>query len=507
MGSIKWYKKINYRLGLVDAVAFAAAAVLVWFWRLLADKSIVGTYALLIFCAWLLWVLCSVLLGRYRHRLKDSGYKREMFQTLVCLVVTSVVSFLLVNRMMYSQYVVLLAVLFGGMASLLYVSLYYAYRYASNAEEPVREYNTREPHGLMVVKPDLSDESIDSLRRLMEEQISKNERNTLEEKLPLYKGTTHVMTYVDWDELAHQKPYTFNFCVNVMALNHVRGINRMFCRVNELLPDEGRLVCRFMSRTAKKEEILRKYPIGLNYLMYCGYFLLKRVLPKLFLTNRLYFDITKGKNRALTTTEVLGRLYYCGYVVEEVFHVDVYTYVIARRYKQPEPQTKRRYGPFIKLPRRGKNGALIHVYKMRTMHPYAEFLQGYIYEKNNLQEGGKFANDMRISTMGHFFRKYWLDELPMLINLVKGDMKLVGVRPLSQQYFNLYTKELQDLRTQFLPGLLPPFYADMPKTLEEVQESEMRYLKACQQKGVFVTDMRYLGRIFYNILVKKARSK
>ena len=150
---------------------------------------------------------------------------------------------------------------------------------------------------------------------------------------------------------------------------------------------------------------------------------------------------------------------------------------------------------------------MIQVYKMRTMHPYAEFLQGYIYEKNNLQEGGKFANDIRISTMGHFMRKYWLDELPMFINLLKGEMKLVGVRPLSQQYFNLYSKELQELRVQFLPGLLPPFYADMPKTLDDVQESEMKYLKACQQNGVFKTDMHYLWRIFYNILFKKARSK
>ena len=150
---------------------------------------------------------------------------------------------------------------------------------------------------------------------------------------------------------------------------------------------------------------------------------------------------------------------------------------------------------------------MIQVYKMRTMHPYAEFLQGYIYEKNNLQEGGKFANDIRISTMGHFMRKYWLDELPMFINLLKGEMKLVGVRPLSQQYFNLYSKELQELRVQFLPGLLPPFYADMPKTLDDVQESEMKYLNACQQNGVFKTDMRYLRRIFYNILFKKARSK
>ena len=54
--------------------------------------------------------------------------------------------------------------------------------------------------------------------------------------------------------------------------------------------------------------------------------------------------------------------------------------------------------------------------------------------------------------------------------------------------------------------LLPPFYVDMPKTLEEVQASEMKYLRACQKDGVWKTDMSYLWRIVYTILFKKARS-
>lgn len=143
---------------------------------------------------------------------------------------------------------------------------------------------------------------------------------------------------------------------------------------------------------------------------------------------------------------------------------------------------------------------------MRTMHPYSEYLQTYIFEKNNLQDGGKFNKDIRITTLGKYMRKYWLDEIPMILNLLKGEMKLVGVRPLSQQYFNLYSKELQDKRVKFKPGLLPPFYADMPKTLEEIQQSEMRYLKLCEDKSVITTDILYLFLIFKNILFKKARS-
>jgi len=155
----------------------------------------------------------------------------------------------------------------------------------------------------------------------------------------------------------------------------------------------------------------------------------------------------------------------------------------------------------------GMKGKPIKVYKMRTMHPYSEYLQGYIHDKNNLKAGGKFYKDIRITTIGHIMRKYWIDELPMFLNLFKGEMKLVGVRPLSVHYFNLYSKELREKRVQHKPGLLPPFYADLPQTLDEIQESEMKYLLACEEKGVFITDIRYLFLIIRNIIFNKARSE
>ena len=61
-------------------------------------------------------------------------------------------------------------------------------------------------------------------------------------------------------------------------------------------------------------------------------------------------------------------------------------------------------------------------------------------------------------------------------------------------------------RNKFKPGLLPPFYADMPRTLEEIQASEMKYLVACEEEGELFTDIRYFVLILRNILFKNARS-
>ncbi len=95
----------------------------------------------------------------------------------------------------------------------------------------------------------------------------------------------------------------------------------------------------------------------------------------------------------------------------------------------------------------------------------------------------------------------------MFINLFKGDIKLVGVRPLSQQYFSLYTPEMQKLRVQVKPGLLPPFYYDKqsPRTIEEVQESERRYTEA-YLKQPFLTDLKYFCGTVTNILFKGKKS-
>lgn len=94
----------------------------------------------------------------------------------------------------------------------------------------------------------------------------------------------------------------------------------------------------------------------------------------------------------------------------------------------------------------------------------------------------------------------------MLINLFKGEMKIVGVRPISELYFSLYTPELQAKRTKYKPGLLPPFYADLPETLEEIQTSEMNYLDLCEKNGTFLTDIRYFFKIMNNILFTNAKS-
>ncbi|MFO7864338.1 MAG: sugar transferase [Salinivirgaceae bacterium] len=293
---------------------------------------------------------------------------------------------------------------------------------------------------------------------------------------------------------------------NLKRINDVRYINKFFSSVNQKLKIDGLFIGCVETKNQRKKRLLNKFPPVLNMIYYTFDYLLKRVAPKFNLTKRLYFFLTRGHNRVISKAETLGRLYSCGFEVEETRNINGMLYFIARKIRKPYFDPTPTYGPLIKLKRVGKGGKEFFVYKFRTMHPFSEYLQPYIYKHYQLKKGGKFKNDFRITTLGKFMRKFWIDELPMIINLLKGDMKIVGVRPLSTHYYNLYDDDLKKLRIQVKPGLVPPFYADMPKTLDEIQESERKYILA-YQKHPFLTDWRYFWKAFINIVFKHARSE
>ena len=288
-------------------------------------------------------------------------------------------------------------------------------------------------------------------------------------------------------------------------LNAIRYVNRYMREANAKLAEDGYFVCSFDTAQKHRAQIYAKYPRFLAHIVYFFDFIWHRVCPKLKLTRRFYYFCTKKVRKVFPRPEILGRLYYCGFdVVCEQYVHDRYM-VIGQKKRLPcrDPHT---YGPFIKLRRVGKDGELFNVFKFRTMYAYSEFLQTYIYNNNNLDEGGKFKDDYRVTEWGKVLRKLWIDEWPMFINVLKGQMKLVGVRPLSKQYFSLYSPEMQQLRIKTKPGMLPPFYVDMPETLEEIQESERRYCEA-YLKHPFRTDWKYFWKIIGNIVFKRKRSK
>lgn len=296
------------------------------------------------------------------------------------------------------------------------------------------------------------------------------------------------------------------FFFNLRQMNDLRRINCYLIGINKKLRHGGIFISKIETINQRYRRYLNSYPFYLAKLFYLFDFIWERVFPKLPWFQKIYFAFTRGNNRAVSFAEGLGRLYYCGFEIINAKEIDNFVYFIAKKVMPPCLDTNPSYGPLFKMKRTGYKGKPIFVYKLRTMHPYAEYLQKFVYDKFSLQEGGKFNNDFRVTSWGKIFRKLWIDELPMLINFFKGELKLVGVRPLSNHYLNLYSNELRIRRINYKPGLVPPFYVDMPKTLNEIMSSEERYLDLYDNHPV-LTDIKYFFKAAYNIVIRKKRSK
>ena len=296
-----------------------------------------------------------------------------------------------------------------------------------------------------------------------------------------------------------------NGIVNLNKINDIKKMNDFFKAVNQKLNDNGIFIGCVETKVERRKRLFRKYPIGFAQIYYLFDFIFKRVFSKLWMTKWLYFFVTAGRNQVLSRAEALGRLVYCGFEIIDECEIDNINYFVVKKVKTADCVKEPRFSILFKMNRVGKNGETITVYKIRTMHPYAEYLQEYIYKISNLQKGGKFKNDFRITTWGRLLRRLWIDELPMLINLFKGELKLVGVRPLSNQYLSLYSEELKEKRKEVKPGLIPPFYVDLPNTLEEIMASEINYINA-YKKQPFNTDLKYFFKATGNILFNSARS-
>jgi lipopolysaccharide/colanic/teichoic acid biosynthesis glycosyltransferase len=89
-------------------------------------------------------------------------------------------------------------------------------------------------------------------------------------------------------------------------------------------------------------------------------------------------------------------------------------------------------GPlFFRQPRVGRHGRHFNMLKFRTMVPGADAMKDSLRDRNEAQEGlFKIADDPRVTRVGRLLRKSALDELPQLFNIVRGEMSLVGPRPL-----------------------------------------------------------------------------
>lgn len=150
-------------------------------------------------------------------------------------------------------------------------------------------------------------------------------------------------------------------------------------------------------------------------------------------------------------------------------------------------------GPIIfKQVRVGKNGKLFYIYKFRSMVSNAEELLDELLDKNETSGAMfKMKNDPRVTRIGHFIRKTSLDELPQLVNVLKGDMSLVGPRPPLPREVEKYTA-YDKQRLMVAPGCTGLWQVSGRSNLgfEDMVRLDIKYIK---QRTLFY-DMKIITK-------------
>ena len=140
-------------------------------------------------------------------------------------------------------------------------------------------------------------------------------------------------------------------------------------------------------------------------------------------------------------------------------------------------------GGFYSQERVGKNGTTFKLLKFRSMRTGAD-KQGLI------TVGG---HDSRITRMGYFIRKYKIDELPQLLNVLKGDMSLVGPRPEVMKYVDMYTDEQRRV-LDIKPGITDYAsieYSDENVILGQANDPDKVYVEQIMPDKIRL-NMRYI---------------
>jgi lipopolysaccharide/colanic/teichoic acid biosynthesis glycosyltransferase len=144
-------------------------------------------------------------------------------------------------------------------------------------------------------------------------------------------------------------------------------------------------------------------------------------------------------------------------------------------------------GPvFFKQTRVGRNGRKFKIFKFRTMVVDAEKLGMQI----------TVGKDSRITGTGRFLRKYKIDELPQLINVLKGDMSFVGPRPEVPKYVSLYTEDQKNI-LKISPGITDYAsieYKDENDILALSENPEKTYIEEIMPRKINL-NMKYIKNI------------
>jgi lipopolysaccharide/colanic/teichoic acid biosynthesis glycosyltransferase len=286
------------------------------------------------------------------------------------------------------------------------------------------------------------------------------------------------------------------------SINNTAHLNKTLANYYNTVSNHGLIILNYKSYDQAQLYKVLNNNNWLKYTVYPWYFFMTRAIPKIRIIEKLYFICTKNKYKTISKSEFWGRLHYIGFEVLGEREYNGSNIVLAKKSFTPSTKKDPSYYPVIKLRRVSIDGKIVMIYKIRSMFPYSEYIQKAVFDKGQLSPIGKFSNDFRITGYGQFIRKYYIDEIIQIINFLRGEIKIVGIRAMSEHYFGLYPDEYQQLYYKVKPGFFSPLQENEITSFTDIVKFEQEYLEQ-YLKSPIKTDIKYFFKIVSQLLFFK----
>ena len=330
-----------------------------------------------------IWLVVSLLNGKM-HRGKiinfTTLFNRVISSNLISIGITALIMYIF-RDYSYSRAVVLGTIIIATGLELLFGSVFIAYKKASirdyqefdkykrnkkpSEEELVNNINGNGNAKKNVEVHEVNPGIINAIERESGPEMTKAIIEMTGPKLNGHTAVLSTTTIFNVESLPKDK---YTYLINLHKLNDIKQLDRFIDTVNSKLDMNGYFFCCVETKDQRKKRLLKKYPPVINYFFYFFDFILKRVLPKLKFTRSIYLFLTHGNNTVISRAEALGRLCRGGFRIRQESFIGNQLCIEAKKTGDPLPTNGYYYGPIIALPRIGKNGDTIKVYKIGRAH-------------------------------------------------------------------------------------------------------------------------------------------
>ena len=247
----------------VDLFAWIFTLLILLVWRISTEKTTIINYIYVFGYVLVYWIVVSYILQRYRRQ-RTYRFIRELLIVLLVSLIVYGTFYFGVGSIPFlkdvSIYVVTTMVVIMFIVSYTIILIYQFYRYATNMDDELPQVEPRLSASVLKAPKEIDSTEYEDIKNEICRYTDQESLDFLQQHIDLKSSNTRVFASTTLFNFNTIRQYRYSTLVNLAQLNSIRGINRIFNKINEKLPDDGIWCVCYKSIEQLHDDIDKKYP-------------------------------------------------------------------------------------------------------------------------------------------------------------------------------------------------------------------------------------------------------